>query len=257
MDAAAQWRQGIGAIKAMEASQRPALRSRPQKDQALNCPRCSSTHTKFCYYNNYSLSQPRYFCKTCRRYWTEGGSLRNVPVGGGSRKNKRPSPSSSSTSLPSSKNKNVPNLIPPPPSILHSDPQNPNNKLHEDLSLSGYLPDQAYAAISHHLPNPSSSSSSSPMELLKSGGACPSGLSLSSLMAIPGSDSSACMYSSSAGFPLQELKPTLQYFSLAGLEAGEFRQAPSRAAEFDQLNRGQHGDSSTGYWSGLLGGGSW
>lgn len=74
--------------------ERPQLmerRARPQKEKALNCPRCNSTNTKFCYYNNYSLTQPRYFCKTCRRYWTEGGSLRNVPVGGGSRKNKRPS----------------------------------------------------------------------------------------------------------------------------------------------------------------------
>ncbi|RWR85637.1 dof zinc finger protein DOF5.6-like protein [Cinnamomum micranthum f. kanehirae] len=62
---------------------------RPQHDQALKCPRCDSAHTKFCYYNNYSLSQPRYFCKTCRRYWTKGGSLRNVPVGGGCRKNKK------------------------------------------------------------------------------------------------------------------------------------------------------------------------
>uniref|UniRef100_A0A0D9VJE8 Dof zinc finger protein n=1 Tax=Leersia perrieri TaxID=77586 RepID=A0A0D9VJE8_9ORYZ len=68
-------------------------RTRPQKEKALNCPRCNSTNTKFCYYNNYSLQQPRYFCKTCRRYWTEGGSLRNVPVGGGSRKNKRSSSS--------------------------------------------------------------------------------------------------------------------------------------------------------------------
>ncbi|KAJ0989078.1 hypothetical protein J5N97_007434 [Dioscorea zingiberensis] len=71
---------------------RPPLmerRLRPPHDQALKCPRCDSTHTKFCYYNNYSLSQPRYFCKTCRRYWTKGGSLRNVPVGGGCRKNKR------------------------------------------------------------------------------------------------------------------------------------------------------------------------
>ncbi|XP_039062757.1 dof zinc finger protein DOF3.5-like [Hibiscus syriacus] len=49
---------------------------------APNCPRCASPNTKFCYYNNYSLSQPRYFCKGCRRYWTKGGSLRNVPVGG-------------------------------------------------------------------------------------------------------------------------------------------------------------------------------
>ncbi|KAK8641293.1 hypothetical protein V6N13_010708 [Hibiscus sabdariffa] len=64
---------------------------RPQHEQALKCPRCDSTNTKFCYYNNYSLSQPRYFCKSCRRYWTKGGTLRNVPVGGGCRKNKRSS----------------------------------------------------------------------------------------------------------------------------------------------------------------------
>ncbi|KAE8714304.1 Dof zinc finger protein DOF5.3 [Hibiscus syriacus] len=56
---------------------------------APNCPRCTSPNTKFCYYNNYSLSQPRYFCKGCRRYWTKGGSLRNVPVGGGCRKSRR------------------------------------------------------------------------------------------------------------------------------------------------------------------------
>uniref|UniRef100_A0ACD5UTH2 Uncharacterized protein n=1 Tax=Avena sativa TaxID=4498 RepID=A0ACD5UTH2_AVESA len=77
-------------------------RARPQKEKAINCPRCNSTNTKFCYYNNYSLQQPRYFCKTCRRYWTEGGSLRNVPVGGGSRKNKRSSSSLSSASAPAS-----------------------------------------------------------------------------------------------------------------------------------------------------------
>ncbi|OAY51685.1 dof zinc finger protein DOF2.1 [Manihot esculenta] len=69
---------------------------RPQPEQALKCPRCDSINTKFCYYNNYSLSQPRYFCKSCRRYWTKGGTLRNVPVGGGCRKNKRSSSSSSS-----------------------------------------------------------------------------------------------------------------------------------------------------------------
>lgn len=61
----------------------------PMPEAALKCPRCDSTNTKFCYFNNYSLSQPRHFCKTCRRYWTRGGSLRNVPVGGGFRRNKR------------------------------------------------------------------------------------------------------------------------------------------------------------------------
>lgn len=56
----------------------------------LRCPRCDSSNTKFCYYNNYNLTQPRHFCKTCRRYWTKGGALRNVPIGGGCRKNKGP-----------------------------------------------------------------------------------------------------------------------------------------------------------------------
>ncbi|CAN1282913.1 Dof zinc finger protein DOF3.6 [Linum perenne] len=61
----------------------------PQPEPGLKCPRCESTNTKFCYFNNYNLTQPRHFCKTCRRYWTKGGALRNVPVGGGCRRNKK------------------------------------------------------------------------------------------------------------------------------------------------------------------------
>ncbi|ESQ37457.1 hypothetical protein EUTSA_v10002651mg [Eutrema salsugineum] len=68
----------------------PAIRPAPP-EQSLRCPRCDSTNTKFCYYNNYSLSQPRYFCKSCRRYWTKGGILRNIPIGGAYRKHKRSS----------------------------------------------------------------------------------------------------------------------------------------------------------------------
>ncbi|TVU47550.1 hypothetical protein EJB05_07156 [Eragrostis curvula] len=79
-------------------AERARLMRMPQPEPAIKCPRCDSTNTKFCYYNNYSLSQPRHFCKTCRRYWTQGGSLRNVPVGGGCRRNKRSSKSSSSSS---------------------------------------------------------------------------------------------------------------------------------------------------------------
>ncbi|KAI9087573.1 hypothetical protein K1719_030443 [Acacia pycnantha] len=80
-------------------------RLRPPHDQAIiKCPRCDSTHTKFCYYNNYSLSQPRYFCKTCRRYWTKGGTLRNIPVGGGCRKNKKVSKKSNNNNDPSHNN---------------------------------------------------------------------------------------------------------------------------------------------------------
>ncbi|KAJ1296699.1 hypothetical protein BS78_01G322200 [Paspalum vaginatum] len=52
----------------------------PPPESGLMCPRCHSTNTKFCYYNNYSLSQPRHFCKTCRRYWTHGGAIRDIPL---------------------------------------------------------------------------------------------------------------------------------------------------------------------------------
>ncbi|RLN39827.1 hypothetical protein C2845_PM01G18040 [Panicum miliaceum] len=51
----------------------------PQPESGLVCPRCRSAETKFCYYNNYSLSQPRHFCRACRRYWTHGGALRDLP----------------------------------------------------------------------------------------------------------------------------------------------------------------------------------
>lgn len=52
-----------------------------QPEAAVKCPRCESTNTKFCYFNNYSLTQPRHFCHTCGRSWTRGGALRSVRVG--------------------------------------------------------------------------------------------------------------------------------------------------------------------------------
>ncbi|XP_023754695.1 cyclic dof factor 1 [Lactuca sativa] len=68
---------------------------KPQKpDKILPCPRCNSMDTKFCYYNNYNVNQPRHFCKNCQRYWTAGGTMRNTPVGSGRRKNKSSSSAS-------------------------------------------------------------------------------------------------------------------------------------------------------------------
>uniref|UniRef100_A0A5B7BJ29 Dof zinc finger protein n=1 Tax=Davidia involucrata TaxID=16924 RepID=A0A5B7BJ29_DAVIN len=78
---------------------RARLAKIPQPEAGLKCPRCDSINTKFCYYNNYNLSQPRHFCKTCRRYWTRGGALRNVPVGGGCRRNKKCKKSSSKSQV--------------------------------------------------------------------------------------------------------------------------------------------------------------
>ena len=67
-----------GAVEAAEAVARGAA--------SLPCPRCKSRETKFCYFNNYNVNQPRHFCKACHRYWTAGGALRNVPVGAGRRR---------------------------------------------------------------------------------------------------------------------------------------------------------------------------
>ena len=69
-----------------------AARARAAAAEArLPCPRCRSRDTKFCYFNNYNVNQPRHFCRACHRYWTAGGAIRNVPVGSGRRKN-RPVP---------------------------------------------------------------------------------------------------------------------------------------------------------------------
>lgn len=57
-------------------------------DKIIPCPRCESMDTKFCYFNNYNVNQPRHFCKKCQRYWTSGGATRNLPVGAGRRKSK-------------------------------------------------------------------------------------------------------------------------------------------------------------------------
>ncbi|KAK8263974.1 hypothetical protein V6Z12_D12G077200 [Gossypium hirsutum] len=74
-----------------------ASAAKSDQTQNLRCPRCDSSNTKFCYYNNYNLTQPRHFCKTCRRYWTKGGALRNVPIGGGCRKNKNTTTTTTTT----------------------------------------------------------------------------------------------------------------------------------------------------------------
>nr|UYM26422.1 dof5 [Diospyros kaki] len=81
--------------KSNEQSESSVSQERIHKkpDKILPCPRCSSMDTKFCYYNNYNVNQPRHFCKNCQRYWTDGGTMRNVPVGSGRRKNKSSSAS--------------------------------------------------------------------------------------------------------------------------------------------------------------------
>ncbi|CAA0411508.1 Cyclic dof factor 1 [Arabidopsis thaliana] len=84
-----------------EKNQNKTLTDQSEKDKTLKkptkilpCPRCNSMETKFCYYNNYNVNQPRHFCKACQRYWTSGGTMRSVPIGAGRRKNKNNSPTS-------------------------------------------------------------------------------------------------------------------------------------------------------------------
>ncbi|KAK3025209.1 hypothetical protein RJ639_044557 [Escallonia herrerae] len=114
---------------ALEAGERRAARTqvmgtRPAESELKQpCPRCESTNTKFCYYNNYNLSQPRHFCKACRRYWTLGGTLRNVPVGGATRKSssKRPRTAAATASATSSSSSSTVTKDPASvgPAIIH------------------------------------------------------------------------------------------------------------------------------------------
>lgn len=254
-------------------------KTRPQEQ--LNCPRCNSTNTKFCYYNNYSLTQPRYFCKTCRRYWTEGGSLRNVPVGGGSRKNKRSlsstPPTSSSSSSVTSKQL-IPDLNPPNLSQF----QNPNKP--QDLNLAFVanhsdqispfveIPKSSGVGESNTNQDSTFTASTSPisaLDLLRTG---ISSRGLNSFIPTPMPDSNTLF---SSGFLSQEMKPGNLNFSLDGIGTmsgvqesgggnsgrlffpfGEMKTMPN-STEIDQ-NRGQGGSAApTGFWNGMLGGGSW
>ncbi|KAE8696691.1 OBF-binding protein 3, putative isoform 2 [Hibiscus syriacus] len=92
------WQQQLNhqLVAGSENPQLPPLRTPPNHHVGAS----ESTNTKFCYFNNYSLTQPRHFCKTCRRYWTRGGALRNVPVGGSGRRNKKKKNRSSSLTQP-------------------------------------------------------------------------------------------------------------------------------------------------------------
>uniref|UniRef100_A0A7N0U9R6 Dof zinc finger protein n=1 Tax=Kalanchoe fedtschenkoi TaxID=63787 RepID=A0A7N0U9R6_KALFE len=192
-DSSTQWPQGIGVVKvvdhhqnagSVDQQQKRTTVGRPQKDQIVNCPRCNSVNTKFCYYNNYSLSQPRYFCKTCRRYWTAGGSLRNVPVGGGSRKNRRSSSSSAAAAQSSSQVQGVAKLSSPSSSSLHHQGHDlklsfpPHPTTHDDIhhhysnntnptfiTKPNFSIDQFSCGklLLAHLPNPNSSTNMTPL----------------------------------------------------------------------------------------------
>ncbi|KAL4377053.1 hypothetical protein GQ457_02G001290 [Hibiscus cannabinus] len=266
MDAADKWSQGFqgfGMMKPMEemvpntctkgGPPVPERKTRPPEQ--LNCPRCNSTNTKFCYYNNYSLTQPRYFCKTCRRYWTEGGSLRNVPVGGGSRKNKRSTMMSTRTSSSSSTSH-----------LLSS--QNPKAPVSKGQDLNLAFPAMQYNEQQNYY-------SPSAMELFRAGMVSLKGLN--SFVQAPTQDSAtatATLYST--GFPMQDYKPTLSFpIDGAGNRASVLHHADqetnsgrvffpfpemkpiSSSNEVDDQNKEQ--SNSAGYWNnnGVLGGGSW
>ncbi|XP_039062626.1 dof zinc finger protein DOF3.7-like isoform X2 [Hibiscus syriacus] len=270
------WSQSIGMVKSMEemvpntcTKGGPVLERKARPPEQLNCPRCNSTNTKFCYYNNYSLTQPRYFCKTCRRYWTEGGSLRNVPVGGGSRKNKRSTTISTSSS--SSTSAKVPDLNPTSfPHFLSS--QNPKAAAYkgQDLNLTFPAMEETHhgSGLSHYNDHQNYYSPSA-IDLLRAGMVSSKGLN--SFVPAPTQDSAA-LYSTE--FPMQDYKPILS-FPIDGARAsgvlhggqennggrvffpfGEMKPISS-SNEVDDQNKEQ--SNSAGYWNnnGVLRGGSW
>ncbi|URD84734.1 dof zinc finger protein [Musa troglodytarum] len=214
--------------------------SRPQKEQALSCPRCNSTNTKFCYYNNYSRTQPRYLCKSCRRYWTEGGSLRNIPVGGGSRKNKR---STAAASAMASHPEKLPtDLIPPLISLATT------QRFHEGQYLNPAFPDPEPIDFS----NPSDAVGAlSAMERLRTGMTARGFKPFLPLMQLP-------QYSTA--FELQELGPPALNFPMMGFPFEDVKpggaHTTSTADEFEKSK--EQGGDPPGFWNSMIGGeGSW
>jgi hypothetical protein len=117
-------------------SERSKLLRIPKPEPGLKCPRCDSTSTKFCYFNNYSFAQPRHFCRNCHRYWTRGGTLRDIPVGAPHRrrraKGSKPSvaataasASSAALAMTSSCTTNVAALAPTPQQAMASSSESP------------------------------------------------------------------------------------------------------------------------------------
>ncbi|CAA6656341.1 unnamed protein product [Spirodela intermedia] len=260
---------------------RPQLmerRPRPPREHALNCPRCQSTNTKFCYYNNYSLSQPRYFCKTCRRYWTEGGSLRNRSSNSSSSATITP-PSSTGSTLASTSATSAkraldhPHPSPPPPLPIASSTQTSRFHQGQDLNLTFQQTHRTGDFCSTVSPNPltcssaASSGAQSAMDLLRGGVSCKGMSPFLPLMMAP---DGGAVYS--AGFGLQDFRSSSINFPLDGI-AGDGvygnvqdgsgrvffpfedlrRHVSSGDADVDQ-SRGQGGDPSV-FWNGVIGGG--
>jgi len=259
-----------GNIIATNTCEKPMLERKPkqQKQEAINCPRCNSINTKFCYYNNYSLTQPRYFCKTCRRYWTQGGSIRNIPVGGGSRKN--------------NKNRSSTFVSNPSPSTKIID-ENQNHKIHheegQDLNLgfphiSDLVQQNNNTSSSTSTTTASNSQHISPLELLTSG-LRSSSRGLHSFMP---AQVEGC------GFPMQDFKQVPMNFCLDGIGGSGYASTldhgvqetisegrvlfpfedlkhvsstnNSTILDLDQNNNKEDQQGySTGIWTGMLGGG--
>lgn len=127
--------------QSMPPNPNPNPNSNPNPNQTpLRCPRCDSSNTKFCYYNNYSLAQPRHFCKSCKRYWTRGGTLRNVPVGGGCRKNKRMKKQPSNSNPTASAKIDQPNWLSNSINQIFHHNSNYNSSLDGNHGFGGILP---------------------------------------------------------------------------------------------------------------------
>ncbi|KAJ6842942.1 uncharacterized protein M6B38_299355 [Iris pallida] len=204
----------------------------PNPEQALKCPRCESSNTKFCYYNNYSLSQPRYFCKGCRRYWTQGGSLRNVPVGGGCRKNKRsssssttsknkPQPLTTTTAADTANNSSNPVLLP----ALSYDPSDLSLAFASNLDSTNTFPN----------PNPNPSAAGF-LDILRAGG-LQNGFHSDTSYYV---DDHACT-------------SMLPPYEGANDLAGAMSAAAATAVEGSWINHGSNVDSTRGYWNGGVG----
>ncbi|XP_064946850.1 dof zinc finger protein 1 isoform X2 [Musa acuminata AAA Group] len=187
-------------------------RARQQKEQALSCP---------------------------RRYWTEGGSLRNVPVGGGSRKNKR---STTAASAMASHSEKLPtDLIPPPISLAAT------QRFHQGQDLNLAFPDPEPIGFS----NPSDAVGAlSALELLRTGMTARDFKPYLPLMQLP---------EYSTAFELQEVGPPALNFPMMGFPFEDVKPGAHTTSTADEFEKSrEQGGDPPGFWNSMIGGeGSW
>ncbi|EAZ26442.1 hypothetical protein OsJ_10328 [Oryza sativa Japonica Group] len=134
---------------------RARLARAPHPKPALKCPRCDSTNTKFCYYNNTPSPSPATSARPAAATGRAAARSGKVPVCGGCRRNKRSGKSSSAAAAGASSSSSKPSssaarqlpgggASPMPSAAASTQPGG--------AAAGAIIPPSGLSSMSHHLP---------------------------------------------------------------------------------------------------------